>query len=118
MSLERIEAAVLAVLKMESYKPGLGTLWDLRSADVSRMTSEDLRRMRSSRAQLRDRRGHSRVALLADSDLTFGIARMSGTIAELPGLPIGVFRTEAEAIVWLGGVEQNTRDGSTGPPAQ
>jgi hypothetical protein len=45
--------------------------------------------------------GRMRVAIVAPADAVFGIARMYQMMAEGNGNPVGVFRTNEEAMGWL-----------------
>ena len=103
LSIRAIEAVALEMFALDDFVPGMGTLWDLRAADASNTTSADLRQLRQSRAQLADRRGPGRVALLAEDDLTFGICRMVEASTEVPGIQIMVFRDELAAVGWVAG---------------
>lgn len=109
LSVRTVEAIALNFFELDDFVPGMGTLWDLRAADASNTTSADLRQLKQSRAQLADRRGPGRVALLAEDDLTFGICRMIEASTEVPGIQIMVFRDEPAAVVWVAG--GNASDG-------
>jgi hypothetical protein len=96
-----VERIVEEMLGRRDFRPNLGTLWDLRSADVEPLASGDFRLMRISRQRAAERRGQGRVALLATDDFTFGVSRMSEVSAAVDELPIGVFREEPDAVAWV-----------------
>jgi hypothetical protein len=79
-----------------------GVLWDLRGLDAARY---GVPQMRPLLAAVRSRRERGepapRVALLAPSDLIYGVARMYASYAESDFPAVAVFRSEAEALAWL-----------------
>lgn len=103
LTVRTVEALAREVFALDAFVPGMGTLWDLRAADVSNTTSADLRHLRQTRMELAARRGPGRVALLAGDDLTFGISRMIEASTGAPGIQIMVFRDEEEAVEWVSG---------------
>lgn len=105
LSVRRMESVIQEVVDRDDFVPGMGTLWDLRAADLSNVTSGDLRYLRQSRTDLAPRRGAGRVALLATDDLTFGISRMVEASTAVPGISIMVFRDEGQAVSWVSGGE-------------
>jgi hypothetical protein len=70
-------------------------LVDLSRAIDFAVTTEDMRRL-AARFQPERRR---RCAVIAPSDVAFGLSRMIEVFAENPGF--GVFRSEAKARAWL-----------------
>ena len=74
-------------------------LWDLRDCEM-KIDRADLRRLA---VLARGRDSHpSRVALLANEDLVFGLMRQHGAFREGPNAEFRVFRCEDEALAWLG----------------
>lgn len=85
------------------WRPELDHIADLRRADFSRITPQDLKRLRIEVSGQRGEAPHRfRTAVIAPGDLTFGISRMYGL--DEPDSPeeVRVFRTAEEAVSWLG----------------
>ncbi len=110
LTLSYIEEIVEEMMEGPDFRPNLGVLWDLRSADVRLLAGIELSLMRESRRRAAVRRGSARIALLADDDYTFGMSRMAEVSADVPELPIRVFRDEVEAEKWI-------REGVGSPPS-
>jgi hypothetical protein len=84
------------------FRPGMDALWDFTQADISKVTSDDVRTMVQRMQQVSRQRGSGyRIAIVAPDDLTFGLSRMYE--AQSAGLDreIRVFRDEKEALAWL-----------------
>lgn len=75
-------------------------LWDIRGADL-RLTTDDLRDI-AVEANVRTARP-SRVAVLADHDLGYGLARIHQVYRESVTTKVAVFRDETGALEWLAG---------------
>jgi hypothetical protein len=73
-------------------------LWDFRGCDIT-LSSDELREV-GEVGQTLDRRT-SRVAVLVDSDLNFGLMRVHEVHRESERTGFRVFRDEAEALAWL-----------------
>jgi hypothetical protein len=91
------------LLALEAATPGgqfssARRLWDLREC-TPLLATEDVRTIAAT-ARRRDRPG-SRIALLAGSDLSFGILRQNQVFREVPGNEVRVFRDVDEAVGWL-----------------
>jgi hypothetical protein len=81
----------------------LFVLWDFSLADVKLIRSEDIFEMsEAAKARARLRAG-GKTALVTNSDLAFGLARMYQSYREIAQveLPFMSFRTRVEAISWL-----------------
>lgn len=90
-----------AVLRDPAFERGMNSLWDLRKADIGRIQAEDLRRIGAHRRRIAPERGPHKTALLVDSDVSFGLARMYGALSERPPQSIEVFRDYRRALAWL-----------------
>jgi hypothetical protein len=71
-----------------------------RSKSLADRPVDDLRRVAEYLAKRGDRVGH-RCAILAESDVHFGLMRMAVVFAELYQAHARVFKTEDEAVIWL-----------------
>ena len=76
-------------------------LWDLRSASLNNLTSQDVQ----SLAQFLEKHGSVRqgglTALVANEDAEFGILRMGEAYADGVPFTLGVFRSIDQAREWL-----------------
>lgn len=90
-----------AFLSDLEYVRGMPCLYDLRLASMDRMNSEELYRILTHGVAVAGRRGYHRTALLAPSDILFGVSRMYEVIGERPDLSSKVFRDEETALDWL-----------------
>lgn len=75
--------------------------FDARTATVL-LTADETRRLVSLIARLRCEHGQSRTAFVAESDVSFGMARMYATLAAETDSGFMVYRTIDEGDVWLG----------------
>ena len=69
------------------------------AAGLSRKTPADLRATAAFFGARRDRLG--RVAILAPTDVGYGLMRMGAAFGGADGLDVQVFRTRKEALDWL-----------------
>ncbi len=84
--------------------PGMNSLWDLREADLTRLTPAEIEDACAAvRALWAENRITGRVAVLASQQVGYGIARMYQSMMDVlvPGR-IGVFLDRDEALRWLG----------------
>jgi hypothetical protein len=75
-------------------------------AETTRVTTEEILDLVKTAAANDARIAPSRLAIVAKEDLFFGLGRVYQAYRELAGnghKQIGVFRTMAEAMAWLGG---------------
>ncbi len=73
-------------------------LWDLRQCLLN-ASSEDMQKIADMGRGLDG--GESRAAILADTDLNFGLARLHMVYRENADAQFMVFRSEGEALEWL-----------------
>jgi hypothetical protein len=85
--------------------PTLYQLWDLTGCDLSGITISGLRSFVALAARLGQVRPEGRTAIVVESDLQFGLARMSEAFGDLVSLPFAlrVFKDRGEALAWLRG---------------
>ena len=94
-------AEVVDLLQREDWNDARRYLWDIRMLVEGPGTSGDLRQMLEEAKRLSERWNGSRVAILATSDLHFGIARMFTAFAVDLDIEYRVFREEPDARTWL-----------------
>ena len=76
-------------------------LFDARRGTLV-LSAEEIRRLVSLTARLREEHGHARTAFVAESDVTFGLARMYATLAADTDGGFMVYRTMDDGAAWLG----------------
>ncbi|MEQ8329476.1 MAG: STAS/SEC14 domain-containing protein [Longimicrobiales bacterium] len=69
------------------------------AAGLHRKTPADLRTTAAFFGSRRERLG--RVAVLAPTDVGYGLMRMGAAFGDADGLAVQAFRTRAEALAWL-----------------
>jgi hypothetical protein len=85
----------------------LNTLWDTRNAIVNNLKSSEMGNIAEFIGQNRNRfeeRKDGKAAIVASTDLQYGLSRILGTLYERESVPIKLrpFRKMEEAIQWLG----------------
>jgi hypothetical protein len=97
--LEDMAAHVTALA--DAHCLGYPQLFDARGAALT-LTAEETRRIVPLIGRLRDEHGQARTAFIADSDVSFGMARMYATLAADSDTGFMVYRTLDEGTAWLG----------------
>ena len=96
-----VVSAFVERTKEPTYQPGMNLLWDGREAALDFSTADVIKLVRFFSARQALRGAGFRVALVAGSSFTFGMARMyEGHAAELPE-QIRVFRDFDDARRWV-----------------
>ena len=90
----------------EAHTLTLNLLWDARSAKLSQIKSSDLIDITGLAGQYKYRyeeRKGGKSAIVASSDLQYGLSRILGTFYEMEAFPtqLKIFRIMDEAINWL-----------------
>jgi hypothetical protein len=85
----------------------LNTLWDTRNAIVTHLKSSEMGKIAEFIGQNRNRfeeRKNRKAAIVASTDLQYGLSRILGTVYEREDVPIKLrpFRKMEEAVQWLG----------------
>lgn len=97
---------LLRYVEEATRRPGEPTghveLVDLRGVDVTRVEGRTLRRIAHQFGQSEKAPQRVRVALVADSDVSYGLARMYQAFRADSPLDLRVFRDMGEARAWLG----------------
>jgi hypothetical protein len=83
--------------------PTLYTLWDFSNSSFDKISNEFLREMLSIVQRSGSRRQGGRTAVIAPSDLEYGMARMFQIMSDTDDFPFEtrVFRSNDEAKQWL-----------------
>ena len=98
----RIEDMVALVTKLAELRVfAYAQRFDARGAAIL-MTAEETRRIVPLVARLREEHGQARTAFIADSDVSFGMARMYATLSADTDSGCMVYRAIEEGDAWLG----------------
>lgn len=89
-----------AALSDPRARPGISTLMDIRRSEASR-TTDELVSVVDFLGSKRDRAVPLRCAVVATSDLRFGLSRMVSVYLERYGVDLRVFRDIEPAELWL-----------------
>ena len=96
-----VRTALSAALEDPRSLDTIGLLFDVRgSRSLAGRTADEVRAMAQYIATHADR-FHRRLALLADSDATFGLMRLGAVAVEQQGVEASVFRKLGDAEQWL-----------------
>lgn len=78
-------------------------LWDMSAADLTNVTTDNMRRFIARSAVLGETRRGGRTAVIAQSGEQYGLARMAEVFGDFESLPFAlrVFRKRDEAVAWL-----------------
>ncbi len=98
----RLEEMVALLSELaESRCLAYSQLFDARRVTLV-VSAEEIRRLVSLTARLREEHGHARTAFIAESDVSFGLARMYATLASETDRGFMVYRTLDDGTAWLG----------------
>ncbi|MFC1516333.1 hypothetical protein ACFL7E_06190 [Thermodesulfobacteriota bacterium] len=90
-----------AAVSDESYKKGMGRLWDFRDADLSNLDSSTIAEMAKYSTKFPPGINDVKVAFVASGELEFGLSRMFGAFSMVAETTVSVFYTIEEAEAWL-----------------
>lgn len=86
-----------------AFRPGLNVLLDLRRADLEEARDENIPEGAQKFGDYASRIGHIRFAVVAESDLAFGVSRAWGAWLSSAGfVDVNVFREMTPAREWIG----------------
>lgn len=102
ISFEEFTRVIEETLVHPDFRPGMDSIWDLRQADLTNLTREDMRRIVEYIERQDETRGTGyKAALVVSREVDYGFTRMYKTYAD--GLPVrlDIFRSLEEARAWL-----------------
>ena len=101
VSVDLFEEIVGAMVSDPRFERGMPAIWDVRDSDgFAELSPAELIRMVGISRRARSASPY-RVAMVADRDVDFGVARMlRGTISDRAPLDLGVFRDVEKAERW------------------
>jgi len=102
-SIEHFGGAVDEYLRHPNFKPGMNALWDLRTAVLENFSpNKSMSRVAQAFGRIRDERGSGyKLALVATSDLEFGLSRQYEALMDRLPFTVQVFRDYDEAWRWV-----------------
>jgi hypothetical protein len=89
--------------------PNLTMLVDLRAVTHCTVSSATIHVLADLHRRPAQQRGHARVAIVASTDLAFGLSRMYATQVDGPAIDVGVFRDIHQGQAWLDQLLQHDR---------
>lgn len=102
LSAQGVRDVVGEVMQNPAWWPGIGLLYNIQDVSVKAMTLKEVRGISDFFIEFRDVFGPSKVAVIVDSPVKYGLARQFISMAQPNGPPtLNVFKTETEAYQWL-----------------
>lgn len=92
-----LRATLGVIVRDPDFRPRFDRLWDLREART-KLSGDEVRAIATS---VRDEVGGHRIAIVAPSDVAYGIARMYSALVEESGIEVRPFRELEGATAWL-----------------
>jgi hypothetical protein len=104
LTLDDIQNAIKSF--WEAHELTLKGLWDARSAKLTKLKSSDMESITACIGQFTHRfeeRKGGKSAVVASSDLQYGLSRVVGTLYDIEDFPtqLKIFRTMDGAMEWL-----------------
>ncbi|UCF05396.1 MAG: hypothetical protein JSV33_16045 [bacterium] len=99
---DELIAVLDKVYKTPGYDPDMDVVWDLREADLTSFSSEDIQAVRNFVGRKWGTGGKSRAALVVSRDVEFGLTRMYEVYLESDTKSqVHVFRDMDKAMEWI-----------------
>ncbi len=95
-----VVAAIFQLLDHPDFRSDMPSVWDYRGCEVEGFSEEEMRQLGEVAHQTSGRHNEARLALVAGSDLQFGLSRMFIMLNEIVHLEFEVFRDINEAERW------------------
>ena len=102
LSLASLAEAAQQIVSTDKHAPNISALWDLRQADTSNIDQHFLKSLVALRENQYKEREGAKLALVANSDLKYGLSRMYEMLSSDLPQSMHVFRTINDAKDWLG----------------
>lgn len=99
---EECESAFYTITHAAEYPPDVKTLWNFEALDLNVINESFMNQVIEMRKRF-PQRSKANVAIIAPSDLGFGLSRMFEVFSKMEGLTqnICIFRTQADGEKWL-----------------
>lgn len=102
LSLELYKRTMETILSSPDFRPGMGVLYDIRSASGFSLSREEIGRVGEYARGLVPRRGKRwKVSILTGSPVMYGLARMFQIMHDDAPFEVSVFDKEEEARAWV-----------------
>lgn len=84
------------------FSSGMSVIWDVRQADISKISQDEMRTVGNNIAYLTKERGSGKGALVVSDDISFGVSRMGEMMTEkFVTVTVRVFRNMENAVKWI-----------------
>ena len=99
-SIEELGQALGKITNSTEFPPDVKALWDLRKLDFTQLDTNFGEALVSLREQ-NPKRGNTKIALIVEKDLGYGMCRMYVMLSEHLPQEVSVFKDIASAENWL-----------------
>ena len=101
-SKDEFKSTMNMITQSNEYPPDVKTIWDVKKVDGNSIDENFMKEIITIRNKY-PQRGSAKFAIIAPSDLAFGLGRMYETLSGIEGLSqsIYVFRNHVDAKKWL-----------------
>ena len=99
-TLQAFEAQLAEIVSTATFPANVPTIWDLTEMDFSQMDWDFINKLLEIRAKF-PTRGNALNAIVAQTDLTFGISRMYASKGDSLPQTMQVFRSVEDAEAWI-----------------
>jgi hypothetical protein len=96
-----IQAAIKRFYENANPPPSKHILWDLRNASVDKLRSDEAVQLANYAANFDKRKEIGKTAIVASSDVVFGVSRIFEAHVINPSIKFNVFRDIDESREWL-----------------
>jgi hypothetical protein len=102
LQLDELVGILGGIYKSPGFDPDMDVVWDLREADLTSFSSEDVQAVRNFVIRNWGTGGKSRAALVVSRDVEFGLTRMYEVYVESDTKSqVEVFRDMDKAVEWI-----------------
>jgi hypothetical protein len=100
VTIDELKIILTEISSSKEFPPDVKALWDIRKLDFSKINADFGKQLILARKK-NTSRGNTKIAILADQDLAYGMSRMYESMSE--GMPqtIMVFKELEKAEDWL-----------------
>ncbi len=105
VNIEELGQTLGKITDSKEFPPDVKALWDLRKVDFTQLNSNFGEALASLRRQ-NPKRGNTKIALVVEKDLGYGMCRMYVMLSEDLPQEVSVFKDIASAENWLLGEDK------------
>ena len=99
-TLQDFETQLAEIVSTSTFPANVPTIWDLTEMDFSQMDWDFINKLLEIRAKF-PTRGDALIAIVAATDLTFGVSRMYASKGDSLPQTMQVFRSIEDAEAWI-----------------